>query len=168
MVCARLKEPIIDPLADGARQHTMMTHLHKPAEMSGRERSLLLEATPALAATRLGVWLLPLRTLRRIVARMATMLPDPGAVDRPESVVTAIVRASRCVPGATCSSQVLTVQTLLGRRGQPANVRIGFSGGAGRGLVGHAWVESAGRILIGEGDLAAYAPRPAFVARDEA
>ena len=146
----------------------MTTHLHKRAEMSGRERFLLREATLALTATRLGVGLWPLGSLSRILARMVTMLLDPGAVDRPERVVTSGGRASRCVPGAACSSRALTVRTLLGRAGQPANERIGFSSGASRGLEGHAWIYSAGRILIGKGDLAAYTPLAAFAERDEA
>ena len=80
MVCARLKEPIIDPHANEARQRTMMTHLYKLAEMGA---GALPAARGNARAHRhsAGYRALAPRSLSRILARMVTMLQDPGAVD---------------------------------------------------------------------------------------
>ena len=60
----------------------------------------------------------------------------------------AVQVASRYVPRATCLTQALTAQALLGFGGIPTSVRIGVAKEAG-GFEAHAWVESGGKILMG-------------------
>lgn len=58
-------------------------------------------------------------------------------------VVTAVNRAGRYVPGATCLSRSLALAWLLRRRGVDASVCIGARQDLGR-FEAHAWVEVAG------------------------
>ena len=138
----------------------MTTGLPKLLEMSGRERILLLEATLVLGAVRLALAFAPLRSVRRVLLRISTALANAGAAEGPERVVTAVMRASRSLPGATCLSQALTLEMLLRRRRQSAQLRIGFSRVGRRGLEGHAWVESEGRTLMAGVGHAAFAALP--------
>jgi hypothetical protein len=61
----------------------------------------------------------------------------------------AITHASRLVPGASCLTQALSLQVLLGQRGLGSRLCIGVRKSQAKGFEAHAWVESGGRILIG-------------------
>jgi hypothetical protein len=106
----------------------------------------------------LGLWLLPFRRVRALVARMKpvpTLLPggDPAAIDR---VAWAVTAASRWVPAATCLTQALAAQVLLARCGLSGRLHIGVSKDARQRLVAHAWVESQGRVVVGGSGLERY------------
>ena len=60
--------------------------------------------------------------------------------------------AARFVPDATCLPQALAAEAILRRRGHPADLRLGVSRGDD-GVEAHAWVESYGRVIVGDGDL---------------
>ena len=116
------------------------------------ERMLFVQAVVLLAAVRVGVAILPFQTLRRLVQRAAR--PPQGRRGRGAvsagQVAWAIDIASRCVPRAgTCLPRALAAQILLGRYGYPAQVHIGIARAANGLVEGHAWVESAGRVLLG-------------------
>ena len=69
--------------------------------------------------------------------------PSPGAI------AWAVKNTSRIVPFATCLTQALALQHMLGKRGEEAVIRIGVrTNGAGR-IMAHAWVIFQGAILIG-------------------
>jgi hypothetical protein len=59
--------------------------------------------------------------------------------------------AARFVPGATCLPQALAAEAILRRQGHPADLRLGVKRGDD-GVEAHAWVESYGRVIVGEGD----------------
>lgn len=124
---------------------------------SWAERSLRLEAVLLVAAIRVGLWLLPLRALRRWLALLGRAPRAPWEAGSPDRVARAVARAGRSVPRATCLAQALAGQVLLERRGHPARLRIGFRWSDDRRLEGHAWVESAGRIVTGGAELARHA-----------
>ncbi len=63
-------------------------------------------------------------------------------------VVWAVTIAGRYVPGATCLVQALVAERVLKRAGHPALLRIGVSNQPG--FRAHAWVESNGKVLLGE------------------
>jgi hypothetical protein len=130
--------------------------------LSADERRLVLGAALLMTAIRLALSLVSLRALRRLLARWA-----PGAAPSrrlegpaPDDLARAVARASAAVPGATCLVQALALEALLERRGCPARLRVGFAGGEGRTLTGHAWVESEGRVLAAGDDVSRYAPMP--------
>ena len=130
-------------------------HLQKFWRLSPSDRRLLVTAVFLLTAIRLGLWLLPVQTLRRVLARG---IQTPTRLDNSNQSFLkrtgwAVTVASRYVPRATCLTQALAVQVLLERRGYRAHLCIGVARGAPRRLEGHAWVEHQGQIVIGGGFL---------------
>jgi hypothetical protein len=76
----------------------------------------------------------------------ATRAPEPGEAER---IAWAVDRASRLVPRATCLAQALAAQGMLARRGIRSEIRIGVAHPSGRRLEAHAWLECAGRVVLG-------------------
>lgn len=133
-------------------------------------RRLYIKSAFLLWGVRLGLWLLPFRTLRYLLARMRPLYngsqkADHGSVDR---VVQAVSLASRYVPSATCLTQVLTAQALLAQCGRMTHVRIGVAKDEAGKLEAHAWLESEGRIIIGDArDLGRYTLLPSLEIRKQ-
>jgi hypothetical protein len=119
--------------------------------LSPRDRLLLFESALLLAAVRLGLWLLPFRTLYRLLGIVKPECTKSNAPARPSSerIVWAVTVASRCVPRATCLTQAMATQLWLARRGYQATLHIGVARSQGGRLEGHAWVESEGKVVIG-------------------
>jgi Transglutaminase-like superfamily len=122
------------------------------------DRYLLVQAALLVVLIRIGLWLLPFRTVRRLLPRRRSTLParpggDPSSIDR---VAGAVTRVSRCVPAATCLTQALAALVLLRRRGIPCRLHIGVAKDRRGRLIAHAWVESQGRIVIGGPSLGRY------------
>jgi hypothetical protein len=95
--------------------------------------------------------MLPFQFLQRLVAYMvqggARLQQAPQtSID---SIAWAVTVASRYVPAATCLTQALAVQGLLAGRGHPACLCIGLARSAAGRFQAHAWVECAGRVVIG-------------------
>jgi hypothetical protein len=145
-----------------------MTRLRKLLRLSRPERRLLLQATLVVASVRVGLWLLPLRTLRHALTRLAPSSALPPGPDPFERIAWAVTRASAHVPGATCLTQALAAQTLLERRGYRARLCIGFGRREDSRLQGHAWVESDGRVVLGGVDLVRYSRLPAVAGEGSA
>ena len=136
--------------------------LHKFLHIPPWDRRLLIKAGVTVGAVRIGLWVLPFRTLQLIVSATTKMADevqkaDPATINR---VVWAVWTARRYVPAATCLTQALATQVLLGRRGQPACLRVGVMKGKDGQLQAHAWVESDGVVIIGgsESELEQYTP----------
>jgi UPF0716 family protein affecting phage T7 exclusion len=127
------------------------------------QRHPLLQAVLLLGAIRLGLWLLPFRTLQRLLARLAqapTASPEAGAAAI-SGVVWAVAGASRYVPGATCLTQALGARVLLARCGQQTQLRLGVTRSAAGQFQAHAWVEWQGRVVLGGADAPRrYTPLP--------
>ena len=143
-----------------------MKLLYKILRLKNRDRQLLLITFTLLGAIRLGLWLLPFPTWRRLLARV--MQPksefqqaDPASISK---VVWAVSVASRYMPGAVkCLARALATQVLLNRYGHPADLHIGVAKGEGGHLEAHAWVESQGQVVIGAlSNLSRFTPLPAF------
>ena len=125
------------------------------------ERWLLIKATLLLEATKLGMRLLPFRTLRRLMSLVADapIRPQYAEHSSAERVVWAVEVASRHTPGVkTCLAQALATQVLLARRGYPTFVHIGVVRGEQERFEAHAWVVSEGKIVIGGSELGRYTP----------
>lgn len=130
--------------------------LHLPAA----DRALLVQSVWWLGTARLALWLLPFNTARRFVSGNARPSIGPGVTA--DRIAWAIDHARRVVPRASCVPQALAAEALLTRAGLPAALRIGVAKTDQGRLEAHAWVESGGRIVVGELDegLARYTPLP--------
>lgn len=143
-----------------------MKPLCKLLRLPHGERLLLVRAVCLLVAIRLGLGLLPFRTVRRWLTKPvegnAPRVGAPqGSIDR---IVWAVVVASNYVPGTrTCLPRALAAQTLLTRHGYEACLRIGVVKGTAGEFKAHAWVENQGIIVIGDLDnLSHYSPLPSL------
>jgi hypothetical protein len=130
-----------------------MERLGRFSRLPTTEQWLLIKATLLVEAIKLGMRLLPFRTLRRLLARAADTPLGVRRAERntsAERVAWAVGVASRHAPGIkTCLAQALAAQVLLARRGHPALLHIGVARGDRGQFEAHAWVESEGRIVIG-------------------
>jgi hypothetical protein len=113
------------------------------------DRRHLVTAFCLVSAVRLGLWLLPVRTIGRLLSGLARReqrgLEDPSL---PGRVARAVRRVSRIVPGATCLTQALAAQALLECHGLPTRLQIGIRD-EGQAVQAHAWLEGCGMTVIG-------------------
>lgn len=135
------------------------------------ERGLLVRAILTLGFARLTLKLLPFARVRRLLT------PRPGGSVRaeitPVAVRWAVGHAQRVIPDATCLPQAVTAEALLARGGHDAVMRIGVMKHDGGKFLAHAWVESHGKVIVGDlpgglGEFAHLPPLPAAWADDEA
>jgi hypothetical protein len=128
-----------------------MKNLCKFWRLEQSKRRLLMRTLWLLWAARLSLWLLPLPTLRRLLAKLRPSHPiSPEAPTSIEKIVWAVAVASRYVPAATCLTQASVGQILLAHCGQAALLQIGVAKNEAGELEAHAWVESRGRVVIGD------------------
>lgn len=141
-----------------------MNRLRNFLRLPSSDRCLLISAALLLGTIVLGLWLLPLLTLRRLLGRLAEPRTSRQEAEAASAarVVWAVATASRYVPGAsTCLTRALAAQVLLARRGEVACLRIGVARREGR-FQAHAWLESQGKVIFGGSELGGYAPLPAL------
>ena len=125
--------------------------------MSPTDRRLVTEAAALLCVARAGLWLLPLRTLRRALDWYGRRdpAPTPVPVVLPAKVAWAIAALSRRLPGPmTCLVQALAADTLLRRYGYAPDLRIGVRDQRddSKPLEAHAWIECDGTVIVGKLD----------------
>jgi hypothetical protein len=121
-----------------------MRRLKRFLELSGAEKRILLRVGVVVAATRAALWIVPAHTARRVAAQAAG-----GAIGSVEQLVWAVKAVSRYLPAATCLTQALAAQALLGRSGFPSTVEIGVARDEGRRIRAHAWVVCYGQVVLG-------------------
>jgi hypothetical protein len=129
------------------------------------ERRLFVRAACLLGGTRLALWVLPFAATQRLVARLAQprRAPESPPVAAEEQIVWAVASASKYIPGARrCLPRALVVHILLRREGHPSDLRIGVALDERKKLQAHAWVESRGRVVIGDTELDRYTPLPSL------
>lgn len=133
-----------------------MTKLGRFLRWAPTRRQAYVEALALSLAVKLGLKLLPFRTVRRLTRRLANRDDVAARGDEEDVVASRIVwavgAANRRVPGTTCLVRGMTAQVLLRRQGIPASLRIGVTKDEIEGFRAHAWVESRGRILVGGSD----------------
>jgi len=129
------------------------------------ERSLLVRAAFVLAVIRLALAILPFSTLSRCLGATRTQWGGRRPRHAAPRVAWAVEVNSRWIPRTTgCLPRALAAWTLLQYEGHEAQVRIGFVRPAEGGFKAHAWVEHAGKVVIGDcptlGGFATFPPLP--------
>lgn len=125
--------------------------LQRFRSLSAIERSLFIQALFLMLLFRVA---LPVVNFRRAWAYLAgmssirTQSMKQRIIIEPEKTGTAIVRANRYVPGATCLMQALAGILMLRRQGHVAELCIGVAKSNGE-FGAHAWVECGGRQVVG-------------------
>jgi hypothetical protein len=136
-----------------------MRALRKLWRSTSRDRLLLLKSVTLVILIRVGLRALPFSILLRVLGWLKDPLTHASKTN-PTSmrkIAWAVTVASRRVPDASCLTQALATQVLLGRLGYASALRIGVAKDLQGQLEAHAWVESDGTIIIGRApDLSRY------------
>ena len=142
----------------------------KLIRLERRDRALAMTAARTLAMTWVGLRTAGFKETSARASRVAgqgtrghswcgppprrTVAPPP--IDR---IAWAVRAAGRFIPGGTnCLVRALATQSLLGQYGYRSELRIGVRKAADGALAAHAWLESAGAVVIGEFELDHYVP----------
>ena len=108
-----------------------------------------MKSIALVACVRLALWVLPFRKLQSLCERFRSAGWRREHPADAQQIARAVKLASRYVPCATCLTQALAAQVLLGWNGHEGQVHIGVARDAKKGFRAHAWVESEGKILVG-------------------
>src|SRR2546427_3806445 len=142
-----------------------MKRLRKFLALHPIEQRLLVKAALLLGVIRLGLRLLPFRTLWWLLNHAPIGLP--AAKFNPDRIAWAVTVTSPYVLGVRpCLTQALAAQLLLVRRGFSARLHLGVARGEQGQVQAHAWVEADGKVVIGgsASELERYTP---LLARDQ-
>jgi hypothetical protein len=146
-------------------EHVMRRRLATFLSLPSSDRRLLMRAATAVAAARVMVKLMPLRTARGALVgsqRRLRAAPSNIACLRPpaERIIWAVEAAGRAIPGGgNCLVQALAAEALMLRAGYACDLRIGVARDGARNMAAHAWlVAPDGKVLIGDFDLDRYRP----------
>jgi transglutaminase superfamily protein len=114
--------------------------------LTRHERRLLAAAWVGLVAARLGLTVLPFRTLRGWAER-GPRPASPAGLRDPERAAELVEAAARHhFLGTTCLTRALVLCTLLRRRGHEARLVLGCARSNGR-FEAHAWVACGTRTV---------------------
>ena len=112
---------------------------------------LLFKTFILLGVVRLGLWQLSFANLRKFLAffsRQRIFLKSDRQIGI-DSIVWAVNRSSRFMPGVKCLARALTTEVLMNQYGHQPQLRIGVAKRSEK-IEAHAWVESQGQVLIGQ------------------
>ena len=103
------------------------------------------------AIIRAALWLLPFRQVQKLVNKLAesTKRSSPAHWPATNQIARTVTVASRFVPAASCLTQALTTQILLGYYGRESILRIGVARSEDGEFRAHAWVEANEQVVIG-------------------
>lgn len=131
-----------------------MMLLRKFAARSRADKVLLVRAFALVAAVRVGLRVLPFRTVQRLIDYpLMPVQPRPNPIhverDYQRRVVSAVEAIGRRLLGdKPCLVQALVAQRFMRQGGYDSTLRIGVAKD-GHELLAHAWLERNGRIIIG-------------------
>lgn len=131
------------------------------------EWQLLGRTAGWLVLIRSLLWMRPFPVVQRWAdawARAGT----PGLRDdaaQTAQIVRFVPKVSRLIPGASCLTQALAAQILLGRRGYVMELRLGVGRDEAGHFAAHAWLERDNRIVLGAAPVAQFTPLPTFSAK---
>jgi len=120
--------------------------VRKFARLAPRDRAVLARTMVTLGLSRLVTWILPFPFGRRLM--VGKRRADRSTITE-DQITWAMQHAQRIIPRATCLPQAIAAEALLTRGGLPAHLQIGVKKTPDGKLTAHAWVESNGRIVVG-------------------
>lgn len=108
----------------------------------------MVEAWLLLWVCRVGLWTAPFPQVLRGVQFCAGHLRSRRALDA-DCVANAVHRALPLTLRASCLTQALAGWVMLTRHGAVSRIRIGVTSPQQEGFRAHAWLESEGRVILG-------------------
>ena len=130
-----------------------MPLIKKFKELNVADWSLVARAFMVVVSVRIALWTLPFKVTQVWVDRFRATTGPVRELDRHtiNRTAWAVIAVSRRVPGATCLTQGMATQILLGRLGQESKLHLGVSRKNNGKFEAHAWVETQGRVINGGG-----------------
>ena len=143
-----------------------MKRLRKFLNLTNGDRYLLISTFILLSLVRLGLFLLPFKTLQKLLSAISQIKTKSNEVDLTNlgKIVGSVNLSSRYMPlGVKCLARALTTQVLMSQYGYLPQLKIGVAKGEQGKLEAHAWVEYQGKLVIGYlPDLSRFIPLSAF------
>jgi Transglutaminase-like superfamily len=133
--------------------------------ISRGDRQLLVMSLILLAAIRLGLWLLPFRTLLKLLTRISQPIKNAQITNLVTvgKIVWVVNVVSRYMPGVKCLARALTTEVLMRRHQLSSQLCIGVAKTERGKLEAHAWVEYQGKVVIGGlSNLSKFVPLPSL------
>jgi len=139
-----------------------MSKIKSLLSLTPAERNHLVNALVLVVGIRIGLSLMPFPRFQTLLAKFrASIGMSRVSVSTPptDQLAWAVRTVSTYVPKVTCLTQALAAQVLLEQHGYPTIVRIGVTNASEKGnaFQAHAWLESNGKMVIGQSDVA-YVP----------
>jgi hypothetical protein len=143
-----------------------MRKVYRFIRLPAEDRAALMLAFRTLMTLRLGMWLFPVRVMRKrvhIAAGNRGNLPrEPdlrtSGSSSVQRIVWAVKTAAPYIPCATCLTQALAGQWLLRYRGYRSELYLGVAKSPSGDFRAHAWLQCGDCVVIGGGDLRGYTP----------
>jgi hypothetical protein len=142
--------------------YKLMKKFRKFFSLNRSDRHLLISTFILLGLVRLGLWLLPFKTLRQLLSAISRESVKFQKVDRTDldKIVGAVNLSSCYMPvRVKCLARALTTQVIMSRYGYSSQLQIGVAKGKQGHLEAHAWVEHQEQVVIGHlKDLSRFIP----------
>lgn len=126
-----------------------MDKLRKFWRLPWSGQKLLSLAVLRLTAVSLAVRLVPFAVWRGRLENRPAPPPSTRGGASLDQIVWAVTVAGRYVPGANCLVRALVARSMLWQAGHSTQLRLGVSAQPERPFQAHAWLESAGRAVLG-------------------
>ncbi|MBW4616713.1 MAG: lasso peptide biosynthesis B2 protein [Desmonostoc vinosum HA7617-LM4] len=129
-------------------------------------KKLLINTFMLLVLVRIGLWLLPFKTVQQLLSNLNHTKPKFRekyhiSIDK---IVWAVEVSSHYMPGGVkCLARALTGQVFMSRHGYTSNLCIGVAKSEAGELKAHAWLENQGQVVIGNvADLSHFSQMASF------
>lgn len=117
------------------------------------DKWFLIRALLFVCTVRVALWILPYRTVRRLLIRPVSIQGEGRSwqekVDRQRRIIRSVEAISRRIlKYRPCLTQALVAQRFLNQEGFETTLRIGVAK-EGHELLAHAWLERGGHVVTG-------------------
>ncbi len=132
-----------------------MSNFRRFISLTSAEQRRFLRAFCIVAGVRIGLSVIRFPRFQALLSRITASPRDKRTVAPTTAQLAREVRIASCyVPRATCLTQALAGQVFLAHYGYPTIVHVGVTKPEGevKGFEAHAWLESDGKVVIGESE----------------
>ena len=135
-----------------------MRRLYKFFHLSLEDKILFFKAIVLVGVFKISLLIFPLKLVQQFVDYVTQELSKPKTIPQ-EKISWCIKTVGNYLLGPkSCLPVALAAKVLLKQNGYPATINIGVYKGNEINLEAHAWVESEGKIIVGEETMQYYTP----------
>ena len=135
-----------------------MRRLRKFLYLSLGDKILFFKAIVLIGVFRISLLIFPLKIVQQIVDSVTPRLSKSKTIPQ-EKISWSVKTVGNYLLGSkSCLPLALATEVLLKQNGYPATINIGVYKGDEIKFEAHAWVESEGKIIVGEETVKYYTP----------